>query len=167
MARKKTRKLERHRPNAGMVVFNRDGKVLLCRRCGSSNARSWQFPQGGIDAGEKPLAAAKRELHEETGIPPDKVKKIGKIKGWLAYDFPDDVRHAPTKRQRWDGQKQRWFAFRFLGEDKDINLEAHQPPEFDRWEWVDLNKAPQKVVAWKRHVYEQVVKAFSRFAIKP
>lgn len=156
--------LDRHRPNTGMVVFNRQGKVLLCRRTGGSNARCWQFPQGGIDTGEKPLAAAVRELHEETGISPKKIKKIGKIKGWLAYDFPDDVRHAPTKRLHWNGQKQRWFAFRFLGKDKDINLEFHNPPEFDAWKWVDIAAAPKKVVAWKRHVYKQVVKTFSRFS---
>ncbi len=163
MVRRKKRKLKNHRPNAAIVLFNKDGKVWLGRRANGSGAHVWQFPQGGIDEGEKPLVAAKRELAEETGIRTDLVKKLGKVKGWLAYDFPDDVMQAPNKRLLWDGQKQKWFAFQFLGKDSDINLNAHSPAEFDDWKWVDLDEAPKGIIAWKRPVYDEVVRQFSKY----
>jgi putative (di)nucleoside polyphosphate hydrolase len=166
MIKRKKSQLTRHRPNAAVVLFNKNGKVWMGHRAHTDGTYVWQFPQGGIDEGEKPLVAALRELEEETGIASKHVKKIGKIKGWLSYDFPEDVRQAPTKRQRWDGQKQKWFAFLFLGKDKDIHLDAHSPPEFDDWRWVDLAKAPGYIIDWKRPVYEELVARFARFAKK-
>jgi len=166
MIKRKKKDLQQHRPNAAVVLFNRQGKVWMGRRANSQGEHIWQFPQGGIDEGEKPRAAAIRELAEETGISPAHVKKIGKIKGWLAYDFPEDVREAPNKRLLWNGQKQKWFAFKFLGKDSDFQLDAHQPQEFDAWKWVKLEDAPEKIIPWKRHVYEEVVREFSRFSKK-
>ncbi len=160
----KAPRLDKYRPNAAIVVFNKKGKVLLCRRAGETGERCWQFPQGGIDQGEKPLAAAYRELCEETGIKRKQVRKIGKIKGWLTYDYPDDVKAAPRKRRHWQGQKQKWFAMRFSGPDSAIDLNAHKPVEFDEWCWIKLEKTPQKVIKWKSHVYDEVVRAFARFA---
>lgn len=164
MIKRKKKELQQHRPNAAVVLFNRQGRVWMGRRANSQGRHVWQFPQGGIDEGEKPLAAAIREMAEETGVSPDLVKKIGKIKGWLAYDFPEDVGQAPNKRLLWNGQKQKWFAFKFLGKDTDFHLDAHQPPEFDAWKWVKLEDAPQKIIPWKRHVYDEVVQKFLRFS---
>ncbi len=166
MVKRKAGILANYRPNAAVVLFNKDGKVWMGRRAGQGGPHNWQFPQGGIDDGEKPLAAALRELQEETGIKPKYVKKIGKVKGWLSYDFPDDVRQAPNKRQTWAGQKQKWFALLFVGADEDINLKAHTPQEFDKWRWIKLKKTPAKVISWKRHIYEELVREFSRYTKK-
>lgn len=164
MSKPKRKSLAQHRPNAGIVLFNEQGKVLLCHRKGAVGALTWQFPQGGIDKGEKPLTAALRELTEETGIKPKHVRKLGKTKGWLSYDFPADATIAPSKRRKWKGQKQKWFAMRFLGTDKHIRLNKHKPQEFDKYLWVELADAPFMVIEWKRHVYEELVCKFERFA---
>ncbi len=163
MIKRKKSELDKHRPNAAVVLFNKKGKVWMGRRAHTDGTNVWQFPQGGIDEGEKPLDAAIRELEEETGIRPGLIKKLGRVKGWLAYDFPDDVMQAPNKRLLWDGQKQKWYAFLFLGKDSDIHLDAHQPPEFDDWRWVKLKDAPKKIIPWKRPVYDEVVREFSQF----
>jgi len=159
-----SKSLKQYRPNAAVVVFNERGKVLIGHRRGEVGNHCWQFPQGGIDAGEAPLQAAYRELFEETGIRSKHVEKIGKIKGWLTYDFPEDVSFAPNKRKHWHGQKQKWFAMRFLGRDKHIRLDRHHPPEFDQWAWANLDEVPQMTIYWKRDVYLKVIEEFSRFA---
>lgn len=164
MGKPPTKSLALHRPNAGVVVFNAKGQVLLCHRRGGVGALNWQFPQGGIDKGEKPLTAAYRELQEETGIKKKHVHKIGKTKGWLSYDFPEDVTIAPAKRRKWKGQKQKWFAMRFLGVDKHIRLDRHKPQEFDKYLWVELADTPAMVIEWKRHVYEELAREFADFA---
>ncbi len=163
-ANKPTKTLAFHRPNAAVVVFNKKGKVLICRRAGERGKDCWQFPQGGIDSGEKALAAAYRELREETGIRRRHVKLMGKIKGWVAYDFPDNVYMAPVKRKRWRGQKQKWFAMRFSGKSRHIRLDGHGSPEFDKWKWVDLAEVPDMTIGWKRKTYKQVAKLFARFS---
>ncbi len=161
--KKQGRDLDLHRPNAAVVVFNHKGQVFMGRRAGERGTACWQFPQGGIDQGEKPLAAAFRELEEETGINKKHVIKLGKIKGWVAYDFPKDVRFAPNKRKNWRGQKQKWFAFYFTGNDKHIRLDLHKSIEFDKWAWVDLVNTPGKTIQWKYGVYQLVVKKFTKY----
>jgi len=124
------------------------------------------LPQGGIDPGESPETAALRELEEETGITADTVTLIGDIPGWLAYDYPPDVREDPRfRKKRHLGQKQRWFALRFSGRDTDIDLERHGEVEFDAWRWGDLSEIPNLIIPWKRDVYQQVAEAFAKFAV--
>jgi putative (di)nucleoside polyphosphate hydrolase len=151
--------LSRHRPNVGVVLFNREGQVWLGRRAGSSDPHNWQFPQGGVDEGEDLYAAARRELAEETGVVSTSL--LGRTTDWLAYDFPPE---ALKLRKGWSGQKQIWFALRFEGEEAEIDLNAHKPAEFDAWRWGNLREAPELIVPFKRLVYDEVVRAFAVFA---
>lgn len=151
----------KHRPNVGVVLFHPDGRVWLGRRAGEPGPYAWQFPQGGVDAGEDLEAAARRELAEETGA--RSVTLMGRTDGWIAYDFP--AGYAGSKAARgWRGQKQVWFAFRFEGAESEFDLSAHGEPEFDAWRWGYLAEAPGLVVPFKRAAYEQVAAAFAPFA---
>jgi putative (di)nucleoside polyphosphate hydrolase len=153
--------LELYRPNVGVVLFHRDGRVWLGQRAGTPGPYNWQFPQGGVDAGEDLEQAARRELAEETGA--SRASLLGRTEGWVAYDFPPG--HGGTKAARgWKGQKQVWFAFRFDGEDAEFDLAAHPPPEFEAWRWAYLAEAAELIVPFKRDAYARVVQAFGVFA---
>ena len=158
--------LNDYRPNVGVVLFDAQGQVWLGQRVGETGLGAWQFPQGGIDEGEDPAAAALRELREETGVTADLVSPLGRIEHWLVYHFPPEVRERKRKRNRrdWHGQKQLWFAFRFHGTDEDVDLAADDQIEFDDWRWEALSRTPDTVIAWKRPVYHEIVAAFSTFA---
>jgi putative (di)nucleoside polyphosphate hydrolase len=151
----------RYRPNVGVVLFRRDGRVWLGRRAKQAGPRNWQFPQGGIDPGEELEAAARRELHEETGVSSARV--LGRAPGWIAYDFPPD--YGGSKRARgFRGQKQCWFAMLFEGKDAEIDLNLHAEIEFDAWRWAELDEAMEAVVDFKRDAYRQVLDHFRLYA---
>ncbi len=149
--------LTHYRPNVGIVLVRQDGKVWLGRRAGAPAPHNWQFPQGGMDAGETPYQAALRELREETGA--SSVSLLGQTQDWIAYAFPPG--HGGSKATAgWLGQKQLWFALRFEGEDREIDLGAHLEVEFDAWRWAELAEALNLVVPFKRDTYRKVVDAF-------
>ena len=150
-----------HRPNVGVVLFHPDGRVWFGRRAGVPGPHNWQFPQGGVDEGEDLFAAALRELEEETGV--TSVQVLGRTEGWIAYDFPPQFAYEKAVRG-WKGQKQAWFALRFIGEEAEIRLDRHHEVEFDAWRWGRLDAAPQLVIPFKRAAYEKVVEAFQTFA---
>lgn len=151
-----------HRANVGVVLFHPDGRVWYGRRAGTPEPHCWQFPQGGVDEGEDYEAAARRELAEETGVV--SAEPLAEIQQWIAYDFPAD--YGGTKQARgWQGQKQKWFAFRFTGEESEIDLEQHAEIEFDAWRWGRLDEAPDLIVPFKRKAYEQVVAAFAPLVV--
>jgi putative (di)nucleoside polyphosphate hydrolase len=155
-----------YRPCVGMMVFNRDGLVWTGHRIAEGNSeydgspQLWQMPQGGIDRGEDPLPAARRELFEETGI--ETVSLIAEAPDWIKYDLPRELVGIGLKG-KYRGQTQKWFAFRFEGDESEIRI--NPPPggheaEFDAWEWKPMAELPGLIVPFKRKVYEQVVAAF-------
>jgi putative (di)nucleoside polyphosphate hydrolase len=157
-----------YRPCAGMMVLNRAGLVFVGRRNSGPEhidaTHIWQMPQGGIDADEDPYKAALRELYEETNI--RSVEKLGEIADWLAYDIPRELIGAAWGG-KYRGQKQKWYALRFTGEDAEIDIatpaSGHEP-EFIDWQWVEMNSLPGLVVPFKRATYERVVAEFQKLA---
>ncbi len=154
-----------YRPNVGAVLFNRDGLILVARRAGTPNAEGpaggWQLPQGGIDDHEDPRVAVLRELAEEVGT--DRAEIIGEHDAWLTYDLPPELAGVALGG-RFRGQRQRWFALRFTGEDSDIRLDLDPHPEFDAWRWAELRDLPAMAVLFKRPIYEILAVSFARFA---
>jgi putative (di)nucleoside polyphosphate hydrolase len=120
------------------------------------------MPQGGIDKGEDPLRAALRELHEETNI--TAVSLLAEAPEWIYYDLPDDALGIALKG-KYRGQRQRWFAFAFTGQDSEIDVETpvggKYPAEFDAWRWEKLTRTPSLIVPFKKDAYDKVVEAFA------
>jgi putative (di)nucleoside polyphosphate hydrolase len=147
-----------YRACAGIMLINRAGQVFVGQRL-DSTVEAWQMPQGGIDDGEDAETAAVRELGEETGIAPDKVELIAIAPHELTYDLPPDL-IGQVWKGKWRGQRQRWFLFRFLGEDGDIDI-ATSHPEFRAWRWAEPTDLPALIVPFKRALYERLLALFS------
>ena len=148
-----------YRLGVGIVLFNGQGRVFAAQRSDTPGA-AWQMPQGGIDAGEEPSAAALRELHEETGI--TSVEILAESEGWLDYDLPGEL-IASVWDGRYRGQRQKWFAMRFLGNDGEIDLEHHSP-EFTAWRWAVFAELPASIVPFKRRLYRELLAEFGHLA---
>ena len=155
-----------YRPNVGAALFNHQGLVFVARRANFPNAEGpaggWQLPQGGIDPHEDPRTAVLRELAEEIGT--DKAEVIGEHPDWLTYDLPPEL-IGVALHGRYRGQRQRWFAMRFTGEDSDIRLDLDPHPEFDAWRWAKLSELPSLAVGFKRPIYDILAVSFARFAV--
>jgi putative (di)nucleoside polyphosphate hydrolase len=159
-----------YRPCVGIMVLNRDGLVWAGHRIAETDSemagtdKLWQMPQGGIDKGEDPLPAARRELWEETGM--RSVTLLAEAPRWINYDLPRDLVGIAFKG-KYRGQTQRWFAFRFDGDESEIAINpppgGHEP-EFDAWGWKPMAQLPELIVPFKRSVYEQVVAEFRHLA---
>ena len=153
---------EIYRPNVGLALFSKAGYVFLGRRINSRGAFQWQMPQGGIDAGETPKDAAMRELEEEIGVPPKLTRILEETEDWIYYDFPPDLKKRLGGP--YIGQRQKWFALRFLGSDSDVRLDLHTP-EFDAWRWASLANTPPMVIPFKRPVYSEVAERFLKWTV--
>lgn len=147
-----------YRPCAGVMLVNRDGLVFVGQRL-DSTLEAWQMPQGGIDPGEDALAAAIRELGEEAGVAPHHVELIAEAREELRYDLPDDL-IGKVWKGKWRGQRQRWFLFRFSGDDRDIDI-ATEHAEFRAWRWIDPADLPHVIVPFKRALYERLLLLFA------
>ncbi len=159
-----------YRPCVGIMVLNRQGHVWIGRRSDVPHAPEgpgtwWQMPQGGIDANEAPRIAALRELREETGISSN-VEFLAEMSDWVYYDLPAELQ-SKTWGGRYRGQKQKWFALRFMGRDEEVNIapKAGEKAEFDAWRWAPLDELLDLIVPFKRDVYETVVREFAPIAV--
>jgi putative (di)nucleoside polyphosphate hydrolase len=155
-----------YRPCVGIMLINGKGLVWVGRRqpkwVGDRSAYIWQMPQGGISAGEDEVTAALRELEEETGV--HNVEVLAQAPRWLSYDLPDELLGVALKG-RYRGQRQKWFAMRFLGDDSEIDIAPRNghKAEFDAWRWARVSEIPPLVVPFKRQIYADVVETFAPY----
>ncbi|CAD5279942.1 RNA pyrophosphohydrolase [Bosea sp. 62] len=159
-----------YRPCVGLALFNPAGLVFVGRRANRSQrehtapGHEWQMPQGGIDAGEQPIEAAYRELREETNV--SSVSLLAEAPDWLSYDLPREIGREAW-RGKYRGQSQKWFAFRFDGDESEIDIQSPgggHKPEFDAWRWVPLAETAELIIPFKREVYREVVRQFAGIA---
>jgi putative (di)nucleoside polyphosphate hydrolase len=155
-----------YRPCVGAMVLNAEGRVWVGHRLAepdgemATSHQLWQMPQGGIDPGEEPLEAARRELFEETGM--ESLKLLAETPDWINYDLPAELVGIVWKG-KYRGQTQKWFAFRFHGDESEIRINpppGGHSPEFDRWDWWRMDELTGLIVPFKRKVYEEVVGSF-------
>ena len=150
-----------YRANVGIVLMRDSGEVFLGQRTG---ARGWQFPQGGVRQGEHVEHALYRELEEEIGLGPQHVKLMASTSDWIRYKLPKRY----VRRGRGPtciGQKQRWYLLKLGAGDSALRFDAtEQPPEFDRWRWVEWWDAVHDVIYFKRRVYAQALHELGAFA---
>lgn len=150
-----------YRPCVGAMLINREGLVFVGKRI-DQTVEGWQMPQGGIEQGETPAEAALRELKEEIGT--NKAEVLREMDEWLAYDLPPHLLGVAL-HGRYRGQKQKWVALRFLGDDTDINIRTAEP-EFGAWKWLAMEALPRLIVPFKRDTYHKVIQAFRDLAFQ-
>ncbi len=148
-----------YRRGVGIVLLNPRGMVFVARRI-DTPMDAWQLPQGGIDEGEAPSAAAFRELEEEIGTA--KAEILAQTREWISYDLPAAL-VPKVWNGRFRGQTQMWFAMRFLGRDVDIDIDTHHP-EFDAWKWSPIESLPEMIVPFKQALYVELVRQFKPLA---
>ena len=148
------------RSGVGIIVLNKKNKIFVAKRIDNPK-NFWQMPQGGIDEGEDYLSAAYRELEEETSI--TKVELIKELDGFITYLLPDHLLGIIWKG-KYKGQKQKWFIMKFIGEDKEINIQTKKP-EFLEWKWIELETLTEVVVDFKLHVYKELRKKLEHLLI--
>jgi putative (di)nucleoside polyphosphate hydrolase len=174
MTRKRSLRELPYRPCVGVMLINAENRVFIGRRRSEAGPEhvgdgyAWQMPQGGIDPGEEPYLAALRELHEETNV--RSVSLLAEAPDWYAYDLPAMIA-GRAWRGRYRGQTQKWFAFRFEGEDSEIDIRApaggRHKPEFDEWRWERMDRLSDLIIPFKRPVYEKVVAVFRHLDPSP
>src|ERR1700690_1398388 len=150
---------EGYRPNVGIILCNVRNQMFWAKRI---RQHAWQFPQGGIQAGETPEAAMYRELNGGIGLSPQHLRFLGRTRNWLCYEVPDSWVRKDC-RGIYRGQKQIWFLLRLTGRDCDVSLRATDHPEFDAWRWNEYWIELESVVEFKREVYRRALEELERF----
>ena len=145
-----------YRLGVGLVIINDQLEIFTGRRL--DNTKAWQMPQGGIDNNEIPLEAAYREMYEETGIKKSKVTLLKQTKTWYRYDLPQEIQNK-FWGGKFRGQSQKWFLFKFIGNEFDINIET-KDQEFSDWKWSKKTEMLDSIVPFKRSLYQSVLKDF-------
>ena len=145
-----------YRKCVGMMIVNSENNVLVGKRLDHPSGY-WQMPQGGIDENENPEEAVWREMMEEIGT--NKVILISSSKKWISYDIPIETLKTLPWGNKYVGQIQKWFLFRFNGSDDDINVETKNP-EFSEWKWIDYNEITLNAVPFKKNVYQKIQDEF-------
>ena len=160
---------EGYRPNVGIILANQRNEVFWGKRV---HQHAWQFPQGGIQAGETPLQAMYRELEEEIGLQRAHVRILGRTREWLRYEVPErwarrqrETKDAARQAAAYRGQKQIWYLLRMVGRDCDVRLRASGHPEFDAWRWHDYWVPLETVIDFKREVYRQALIELHRYLL--
>lgn len=148
-----------YRPCVGVMLVNAEGRAFVGKRIDNKEGDWWQMPQGGVDDGEDLEAAMIRELAEETGARPRHLEVVAQLEEELFYDLPPELQ-GKLWGGKYVGQRQSWFLVRFTGEDSDIDLDAHEHPEFCEWKWVDPELLPDLIVPFKREIYRAIVTEF-------
>ena len=145
------------RTGVGIVVLNSNNKVFVGKRKDNPFDK-WQMPQGGVDINEPLVEAMKRELKEETSI--ENIKILKEFDQWLEYELPENL-VGKIWKGKYKGQKQKWFVVKFLGKDNEININTKYP-EFIEWKWVEIEKLPELIVLFKKHIYEEILKELKK-----
>ena len=145
------------RNGVGIMVINKEKKVFVGKRI--DNQEAWQMPQGGVDNNEDIKSAALRELYEETGI--TSVKILAESKHKYSYLLPENLLGKIWKG-KFKGQEQKWFLMKFLGDDKEININMKNP-EFSEWQWVNIDDLKKLIVSFKKNLYIKVIQEFKKF----
>lgn len=142
-----------YRLGVGIILVNSTGQIFVGQRI-DTDQPAWQMPQGGIEEGEEPYAAAWRELYEETGT--DKAEIVAETPEWVTYDLPVELSHT-VWGGCYRGQRQKWYVIRFTGCDTDIDITSNETPEFSAWQWMELDAVLAQIITFKRNLYARVI----------
>ncbi len=148
---------ENYRRCVGMMIVNDKNEILVGKRLDHPSGH-WQMPQGGIDENENPEKAVWREMLEEIGT--NNATMIKESNQWINYKIPTETLATLPWGDMYVGQTQKWFAFRFNGNDNEINVGTDNP-EFSEWKWTHHNLLVENIVPFKRNTYEKILKEFS------
>ena len=146
----------KYRKNVGIMILNENNEILVGKRLDHPSG-FWQMPQGGIDDNENPEEAVWREMKEEIGT--NNAELIKMSSQWVNYEIPQDTLDKLPWGKKYVGQTQKWFVFRFTGQESDINV-GTENPEFSEWKWATFSSLADNIVPFKRSVYKKILEEF-------